>query len=767
MEESDGRSFLQEETARRLFNLWKLGQRPDVNKFVAEVAPLSSAQLVAVLRVDQVERWQAGERVPVESYLMRFPAVKDLALDLIYGECLIREKLGETLSLPEYQQRFPQFAESVTALGAPTAAHAPGQQWQTIGQTPTEQALAKSTSAKQEKSLTLPGFEILAAAGGGGMGLVYKARQLDPDRVVALKVIRPEQVEQVTALRRFEREVRAAVRLDHPNIVRFYEANQAGGQHFFVMEYVHGIDLHKLVNETGILPPHRACEFIRQAALGLQHAHDRGLVHRDIKPANIMVTSPTPAPASEPEKPDLKKAALIQRYITTPGAVVKILDMGLARVISGGEEQESWSTLTVAGTFMGTPDYMAPEQWENPHTTDIRADIYSLGCLLYFLLTGQPPFPGGSLIQKLDKHRSQMPVPAEDMRPGLPARLGPVLRKMLNKRPAERHQTPSEVAAALIGLVTPGSSTYTAVAVARAQPPGEVSQLTGHTDAVHGVAVAPNGKSLVSAGQDGIVRVWDLATGRASRLVGHTGGVKCIAYSPNGTHILSGGTDRTARLWLASSGTPVRSLEHKDAVKAVAFSADSRFALTGCGDRVLRLWDVTSGRRMARFEGHSGDISCVLFFPDNQRLLSSSWDKTARLWETKTGKELRCFGGSATPLQWLTIMSMALSSDGTRLAVGGSDNLLRVWDAVDGRELGHYPGHTDWITTVAFSSDGRHLLTGSRDNTVRLWNVADGRECYCFRGHTQAVTSVCFSIDGRHAFSASADATIRYWRLPP
>jgi len=122
VEESDSRSFLQEDTARRLYHLWKLGQRPDVNRFIAEVAPLSSVQLVAVLRVDQAERWQAGERVPVESYLMRFPTVADLALDLIYGECLIREEMGETLSLPEYQQRFPQFAASVTALGAPTAA---------------------------------------------------------------------------------------------------------------------------------------------------------------------------------------------------------------------------------------------------------------------------------------------------------------------------------------------------------------------------------------------------------------------------------------------------------------------------------------------------------------------------------------------------------------------------------------------------------------------------------------------------------------------
>ena len=287
------------------------------------------------------------------------------------------------------------------------------------------------------------------------MGLVYKARQLDPERLVAIKLIRPEQAEQVIALRRFEREVRAAVRLDHPHIVRFFEASQFNGQHFFVMEYVNGIDMQQLVDQAGVLPAHRACEFLRQMALGLQHAHDRGLVHRDVKPANVMVTTLTASSLGEPEKPDLRRAVLTDRFITNPDATVKILDMGLARVISGGEEHESLSTLTVAGTFMGTPDYMAPEQWENPHASDVRADIYSLGCLLYFLLVGHPPFPGGSLIQKLDKHRSKAPVPVEQLRPGLPARLGPVLRKMLSKRPVERYQTPAEVAAALSDSVQP------------------------------------------------------------------------------------------------------------------------------------------------------------------------------------------------------------------------------------------------------------------------------------------------------------------------
>jgi serine/threonine-protein kinase len=456
MEQSDDQALPQEgpeEPARRLQRLWELGQRPNVNKFIAEAnPPLTNSQLLAVLRVDQTERWKAGERVPVESYLLRFPAVREHTLDLIYAECVIREEMGETLSLPEYQQRFPDFAESVHALGAITLPHKP--EFTPTEQNPVELSPAKAAS-KEQPPPVLPGYEIISAAGGGGMGLVYKARQLDPAREVAIKLIRPEQAEQVNALRRFEREVKAAVRLDHPNIVRFFEASQFNGQHFFVMEYIHGIDLQKLVDQTGVLPANRACEFVRQAALGLQHAFERGLVHRDIKPANVMVTSSVSVSSIEPENPALRRTALIDRFITHTEGVVKLLDMGLARVISGCDDGDSWSTLTVAGTFMGTPDYMAPEQWENPHATDIRADIYSLGCVLYFLLTGQPPFPGGTMIQKLDKHRSKQPFPVDQLRQGLPARLVAVLGKLLSKRPVERYQTPADVAAALGDVVQP------------------------------------------------------------------------------------------------------------------------------------------------------------------------------------------------------------------------------------------------------------------------------------------------------------------------
>ena len=186
------------------------------------------------------------------------------------------------------------------------------------------------------------------------MGQVFKARHRTMGRIAAIKLIRKERLEHPQAVKRFQREVRLAAALAHPNIVRVYDADEIAGTHLMVMEYIAGaIDLAKLVKKQGPLPVPQACEYIRQAALGLQHAHERGLVHRDIKPANLLLTG---------------------------GQTVKVLDMGLARLNSPDGEDDQSSTMTQDGAVMGTPDYIAPEQALESHTVDIRADLYSLGC---------------------------------------------------------------------------------------------------------------------------------------------------------------------------------------------------------------------------------------------------------------------------------------------------------------------------------------------------------------------------------------------------
>ena len=261
----------------------------------------------------------------------------------------------------------------------------------------------------------------LEKLGEGGMGTVYKALHTELDRLVAIKVMRRSQLDEDWAVARFRREIKAVGQLDHPNIVRAHDARAIADTHFLVMEYVDGLDLHELVKRCGPLPVADACELVRQAALGLQCAHEHGLVHRDIKPSNLMLNRQ---------------------------GQVKILDLGLARLQTAGLAGET----TAVGQMMGTPDYMAPEQASDSHAVDIRADIYSLGCTLYKLLTGNAPFGGPqyqSLLAKMTAHRDRAPPSVRQFRDDVPEELLAVLDRMLAKSPEQRFATPAEVADAL------------------------------------------------------------------------------------------------------------------------------------------------------------------------------------------------------------------------------------------------------------------------------------------------------------------------------
>jgi serine/threonine protein kinase len=255
---------------------------------------------------------------------------------------------------------------------------------------------------------------VLELIGCGGMGAVYRCKDRQLSRCVALKVLPRSVARDQDVLKRFYREARAGAALDHPNIARSYEAGQERDQHFLVMEYVDGISLQGLVEKDGTLAIPRACHYLRQAALGLQHAHERGLVHRDIKPANL----------------------LVDRTNT-----VKILDMGLSRFYASDDD----SVLT--RDVLGTMDYLAPEQGRDSHRVDTRADIYSLGATCYFLLTGKTPF--GKERPDLTRSTSQEPTPVRRLRTEVPEALEMVLARMMAPAAEERYQTAAEVARAL------------------------------------------------------------------------------------------------------------------------------------------------------------------------------------------------------------------------------------------------------------------------------------------------------------------------------
>ncbi|MFK7822174.1 MAG: serine/threonine-protein kinase [Planctomycetaceae bacterium] len=272
-----------------------------------------------------------------------------------------------------------------------------------------------------------PRYEVFGLIGKGGMGDVYEARHRMMNRTVALKVIKQEFVRRPEAVDRFQREVTAAAQLSHPNIVTAFDAEQAGHVHFLVMEHVDGTNLSQAVNDRGSLSVAEACDYVRQVAVGLQHAHEQGMVHRDIKPHNLMVTG---------------------------DRTVKILDFGLASLApqptaEGPLHEDADGNLTIAGSIMGTPDFISPEQAQDAHNVDGRSDIYSLGMTLYFLLSGKAPFSEGSATDKLKLHAESHPVRLSEIRADVPDGVQKIFDRMTAKDPSERFQSPQDVADAL------------------------------------------------------------------------------------------------------------------------------------------------------------------------------------------------------------------------------------------------------------------------------------------------------------------------------
>ncbi len=305
------------------------------------------------------------------------------------------------------------------------------------------------------KSLVLGNYVLLEKIGQGGMGAVYKAEHRRMKRIVALKMLPDAMMKDPAAAARFQREVEAAAKLEHPNIVAAFDADNANGVHLLVMQYVAGTDLAALVKKKGPLPVAQAVNCILQAARGLELAHRKGVVHRDIKPGNLL--------------------------LDTEGTV-KILDMGLARIDSVGDAAPR-AELTSTGAIMGTVDYMAPEQALNTKSADARADVYSLGCTLYYLLTGKATYEGDTLMARLLAHR-ELPIPSiRAFRPDVPEQLEIIFSKMVAKNAADRQQTMTEVIADLEQWTSPNAPSLSSL-----QSAGSPSD-TGLTDFLNEVSV--------------------------------------------------------------------------------------------------------------------------------------------------------------------------------------------------------------------------------------------------------------------------------------
>lgn len=640
--------------------------------------------------------------------------------------------------------------------------------------------------------LVLSNYLLLERLGEGGMGTVYKARHKNGS-VVALKVIRKERGGNTTFIRRFSREIQASSRLNHPNIVRTLEAQQSGDVHFMVMEYAEGTDLAKQVKEHGPLPVPQACDCIRQAALGLQHVLENGLVHRDIKPSNLLITR---------------------------AGVVKLLDLGLARMET--DAGESLSTLTQEGSVLGTPEFLAPEQARSATKVDIRADLYSLGCTFYFVLTGKVPFPGGTLAEKLIRHQIDHPRPVQELQPRVSPEVAAMVARLMAKEPAERYQTPGQLADELGRLLKNGK---TELAQGQAHKPNAWLASEDWVDKTAAAATKPaksrrvkriavmagGGFALVAAGLGLFLLLHQPGSGKwngpatpmddlkASNIpaesqfpgmppeivgilngkqVGLRGPIPSIAVSPDGKHVASTSGNGDVYCWDIGQPNKPRVLKgHTDSTTAVAFSPDGQSLASGASnrDRTVKLWDLKAGTPSYTSIPQAGAVGPIAFAPDGKILL----------WGT-SGPNPQSVDVNRLDLARMTLISplrrsgplcpawaaFAISPGGKTAALANHYSKIDVYTIRKG-----IPGPSKEITPIwkavnkggasinilAFTGDSKVLASAGQDGLVRFWDTATLQESTKPIAVNRPVLAMALSPDGTKVVTVDATGQLIWW----
>jgi WD40 repeat protein/serine/threonine protein kinase len=633
-------------------------------------------------------------------------------------------------------------------------------------------------------------FNIVGVVGRGGMGVVLKALDVCLQRFVAIKVLDPQYANSETARRRFCREARAAAKVTHENLVAIHQVDEDEEKElpYLVMQLVSGASLQDRLDSSGPLPVREIVRIGMQTAAGLAAAHAEGLIHRDVKPANILLEEPL--------------------------GNVRLTDFGLARAAEDVR-------LTQTGFVTGTPLYMSPEQARG-EAVDHRADLFSLGSVMYAMCTGQPPFDGNSAFIVLKKVTEEPPRPIREVNPEVPEWLVEIIDRLLAKKPEERFQSAAEVAellagqlatmppatpgpvsrvstnrssqtaprsgaqrgwgfgtitgfvflAALVGLLSAEVVGFTHFITPYVRPGGpkpngpgdEATTLAratfnGDGGPVWSVAFAPDGNTMAMAIDDGTVKLWDLTTREVrAKIAAHKGPVWSVAFSPDGTSLATASDDRTARLWDVTTGEERRALLHPDAVRCLAFSRDGKTLVTGSRDGKVRIWDTSGDDEPVVTAGHPHVVMSVAVSADGKTVVSAGGDKTVKLWDAATGREKNTLQGHTGG-----IYSVALAPGGKVLASGGWDKTIRLWEVGSGNRLPVCEGHSQDVWGVAFSPDGRLLASASEDRTVKLWETASGKERATFRGHASTVYAVAFSPDGRTLASGSRDGTVKWW----
>jgi WD40 repeat protein len=633
---------------------------------------------------------------------------------------------------------------------------------------------------------TVAGYEILGELGRGGMGVVYQARHLALNRVVALKMILAGGHAGEHELARFKTEAEAVARLQHPNIVQIHEVGEADGKPFFSLEFCPGGSLEKKLGGTP-LPPRDAARLVEVLARAMEAAHQKGIIHRDLKPANVLLAEDG-----------------------TP----KVTDFGLAKKLEQSAGQ------TGSGDVLGTPSYMAPEQaGGRAREVGPLADVYALGAILYELLTGRPPFKAATAMDTLLQVLSEEPVPPRRLQAKTPADLETMCLKCLQKEPRKRYasaaalaedlrrfQAGEPIAARPVGPVERGwrlcrrnpavAASLAAVALAFAGGTGTATwqavlaraearraeEALGDRDRALGEArTAAEQEKRARAEEEGAREAAQKEQRRAEQQRDRAERLVYAGQIALAQHEWQDGNVGHARALLDACQRDLRGWEHRylytlfnqnqhtfrghtDQVHSVAFSPDGKRLASGSEDYTVKVWDMATGQQTLTLKGHTGGISSVAFSPDGKRLASASWDETVKVWDAATGQETLTLQGHTGPVN-----SVAFSPDGKRLASAGGEwnkpGEVKVWDAQTGRLTLTLQGHTGWVWSVAFSPNGQRLASASHDRTVRVWDLATGQQTLTLKGHTYGVSSVAFSPDGKRLASGSHDRTVRVWDL--
>jgi WD40 repeat protein/tRNA A-37 threonylcarbamoyl transferase component Bud32 len=623
---------------------------------------------------------------------------------------------------------------------------------------PSDAALA----AHKQPVDQLGDYELLSEIARGGMGVVYKARQRSLDRIVAVKMIRDSALARPEDVARFQSEAAAAARLRHPHIVAIHEVGQHAGRHFFSMDYIEGRSLAEFARETP-LSPHAAASLVKTIADAVQAAHDHGILHRDLKPSNVLID------------------AHGQPHVT---------DFGLAKRLEGD------SQLTGTEQILGTPSYMPPEQGRGDRRQiGFASDVYSLGAILYELLTGRPPFRGESPVATIRQVLESEPVSPRRLNPAVSRDLETICLKCLEKEPAKRYATAQALADELDRFVrgmpiqarpisalarswrwcrrnrvlaTTGAGGLVAALLAVATLAVSVVVVSGARNravklATDNAALARNERVLREKADEAAKRERrERERVEANLYIQHIALAyrEWLANHPARTQELLAACPLHLRGWewgylQRLCQRELLKLSHgSDPLNGIAFHPSERWLACGAGNDV-QIWDLNTGQEVVALKGHSATVFGIAISRDGERLASASLDKTVKVWDLKTRKTLLTLAGEAR------LHSVAFSPDGKRIAAGEVTSTVRLWDSHSGRQLYTLPADYCY-PSVAFSPDGKRLAAANANN-AKLWDVENGREVLTLKGHSKQVLSVRFSRDGTRIASASADNTVKVW----